>query len=209
MVQKNKFAALLSATCLWASSPSSAQSVVLLEETHTVTGEGSVYRTFGPTNIPYMTEENVKPIRVDLRFSRQPIMNLSESIVIVRWNWECIVGPGQVKPCSGNSNPITHYLGYQEEGTAFSHDLFLYSYGSTPFTPEQIAKGDFLMREYGEYSLGATFVHFDYEGEMTYTIRFTLVPEPTSWALMITGFGLLGAVARRKAGGSEYQSCEV
>lgn len=47
----------------------------------------------------------------------------------------------------------------------------------------------------GKYGLN---VGRSFAGSITYTAAPTAVPEPASWALMITGFGLAGATLRRR-----------
>ena len=37
------------------------------------------------------------------------------------------------------------------------------------------------------------------EGSFTYSIRIAAVPEPSAWALMIFGFGLVGYTMRRRS----------
>jgi hypothetical protein len=39
---------------------------------------------------------------------------------------------------------------------------------------------------------------FGTKGAGTYTLSYTAVPEPASWAMMLSGFGLVGSIMRRK-----------
>ena len=48
------------------------------------------------------------------------------------------------------------------------------------------------------YAFGSEFSPRDFNGSITYTIGAGAVPEPASWALLLAGFGLTGAVARRR-----------
>jgi PEP-CTERM motif len=48
------------------------------------------------------------------------------------------------------------------------------------------------------YAFSDTFSPRNYNGSITYSIGAGNVPEPASWALLIAGFGLTGAVARRR-----------
>ena len=48
------------------------------------------------------------------------------------------------------------------------------------------------------YAFGSDFSPRDFNGSITYTIGAGAVPEPASWALLLAGFGLTGAVARRR-----------
>jgi hypothetical protein len=45
---------------------------------------------------------------------------------------------------------------------------------------------------------GNTFHYFGYSGETTFSLATAGVPEPANWALLIAGFGLVGAAARRR-----------
>ena len=78
------------------------------------------------------------------------------------------------------------------------------------FTPQKL---DTLFQDLGEFSISAfgvsVFSHDDFDtidrGDMTeyvgtavYRPDLSAIPEPASWALMITGFGLAGAVLRRR-----------
>jgi hypothetical protein len=47
-------------------------------------------------------------------------------------------------------------------------------------------------------AFGGDFSPRDFNGSITYTIGAGSVPEPASWALLLAGFGLTGAVARRR-----------
>lgn len=48
------------------------------------------------------------------------------------------------------------------------------------------------------YAFGPGFSPRDFNGSITYTIGAGAIPEPASWALLLGGFGLVGAVARRR-----------
>ncbi len=48
------------------------------------------------------------------------------------------------------------------------------------------------------YAFGSDFSPRDFNGSITYTIGAGAIPEPASWALLLAGFGLTGAVARRR-----------
>lgn len=47
-------------------------------------------------------------------------------------------------------------------------------------------------------NFGTDFSPRNFNGSITYTLGTGAVPEPASWALLIAGFGLTGAVARRR-----------
>jgi hypothetical protein len=49
------------------------------------------------------------------------------------------------------------------------------------------------------YTLLKNTPGFGYTGARIGTLAVTAVPEPASWAMLIAGFGLVGAVARRRA----------
>ncbi|WP_157084544.1 PEPxxWA-CTERM sorting domain-containing protein [Sphingomonas pituitosa] len=44
-----------------------------------------------------------------------------------------------------------------------------------------------------------TFALSEYQGTGSYSLTISAVPEPVSWGLMITGFGLAGAALRRRS----------
>ncbi|OYZ12876.1 MAG: hypothetical protein B7Y35_15345 [Sphingomonadales bacterium 28-64-96] len=47
-------------------------------------------------------------------------------------------------------------------------------------------------------AFGSDFSPRDFNGSITYTVGAGAIPEPASWALLLAGFGLTGAVARRR-----------
>ena len=47
-------------------------------------------------------------------------------------------------------------------------------------------------------AFGGDFSPRNFNGSITYTIGAGAVPEPASWALLLAGFGLTGAMARRR-----------
>ena len=48
--------------------------------------------------------------------------------------------------------------------------------------------------------IGLYASHDEYKSPIGYRLTLTQVPEPATWAMMILGFGLVGAAARRRAG---------
>ena len=47
-------------------------------------------------------------------------------------------------------------------------------------------------------AFGGDFSPRNFNGSITYTVGAGAIPEPASWALLLAGFGLTGAVARRR-----------
>ena len=47
-------------------------------------------------------------------------------------------------------------------------------------------------------AFGGDFSPRNFYGSITYTVGAGAIPEPASWALLLAGFGLTGAVARRR-----------
>lgn len=90
---------------------------------------------------------------------------------------------------------------YQDVGS-FSPDLFVISGFTAPITSISLATPNPLNVSwvYGGGSLGVLVGSPLENGTVTLSFSFDrggIIPEPASWAMLIAGFGMVGAVARR------------
>jgi hypothetical protein len=74
------------------------------------------------------------------------------------------------------------------KGNAYTNNI-LYSHSNDLATLEQIFGVNALGASQGAYTMADLY-------------KAGAIPEPSSWALMIGGFGLLGAALRRRAAGA-------
>lgn len=106
----------------------------------------------------------------------------------------CDFGDGNgFQPCGGDDVPI----GFDVFTAPDSSTTTLFYTIAAPF------REVYGPNQYGlvsDHADGASFeFRFTRDGSISYSAVLVLVPEPTSWALMITGFAAAGIAARRQA----------
>ena len=83
---------------------------------------------------------------------------------------------------------------YWEEITHFNPPLFLTSFNSSGYFSPHVSSLDTLSLT-GPHSVHIGFTRFDSTDDYT---SMTAIPEPATYAMLLTGLGLLGFMARRR-----------
>jgi hypothetical protein len=137
-----------------------------------------------------------------LTSSRAPERFDGEVTITNTFLWSCLIGSPLEVPCGGNS--FVDVFAWQRltprrYALRFDH----YDYADPLFTPEQLAAGFGIRISAGNVrGTSLTYNFQEREAGLRYTLALYSVPEPTTWGMLILGFGAIGLSARRKLAGS-------
>lgn len=104
--------------------------------------------------------------------------------------------------CSFGSDIATNsYLSFNTDGNQFSGYAFDWTWGGAQ---NSWSEGGFGFNKATGQGGGSTFIHYYFDEEWSYSWTITsgsvyaVVPEPSTWALLLSGFGLIGWQIRQR-----------
>lgn len=138
---------------------------------------------------------------VEVSFNRPLSITNLYLVSYETYNDECIVAPFTVESCGGNSADFYYSL-VTNDNLNYSFSFSESHYEDPPFTAEQLAAGNYLSRRvFQDSTLSRIEVDVYDPDPYQYRVRISSpdarVPEPVTWALWFSGFGISGSAFRR------------